>query len=233
MSQVQKEYSRLADLYSLQILDTEDETIYDDIVEMASMICCTPVALLSFIDTDRQWVKARKGMSIRETARDVSFCSQVIQQDGPFVIPDAKEDDRFKENPFVTSGPRIRFYAGVPLKTTRGSAVGTLCVIGYTPKELTPWQEELLVSLGKHASALLDNRGMQIKQNEKVKTETRKLCHEINNPLSIILLSSTVIKRKLENNHELQSELKKLNQAIDGAARIGKLITNFHKKGRD
>lgn len=224
MKTSQNEAARLEDLYALEILDTEDETIYDNIVEMASKICDTPVALMSFIDTDRQWVKARKGMSIRETTRDVSFCSHVIQQDGPFVIPDAKEDIRFKNNPFVTSGPRIRFYAGVPLKSAKGSSVGTLCVIGYTPKELTPWQVELLVSLGKHASTLLGTR--------KIQTETRKLCHEINNPLSVVMLSSAAIKRKFEKNQEFQTEIKRLNQAIDGAARIGKLITTFSKKGR-
>lgn len=225
MNTTRNESARLKDLYSLEILDTESETIYDNIVEMASKICDTPVALMSFIDTERQFVKARKGMSIRETTRDVSFCSHVIQQDGPFVIPDAKEDERFKNNPFVTSGPRIRFYAGVPLKTSKGSSVGTLCVIGYTPKELTPWQEELLLSLGKHASTLLDSR--------KIHVETKKMCHEINNPLSVVMLSSAALKRKFEMNQEFQSEIKRLNQAIDGAAKIGKIITNFHKKGRD
>lgn len=220
MTNIHSETLRIEDLYQLEILDTDPESVYDNIVEMASMICDSPVALLSFIDSDRQWFKARKGMSIRETARDVSFCSYAILQDGPLIIPDAREDERFKNNPFVTSGPRIRFYAGVPLKSGRGSGIGTLCVIGYAPKKLTDKQITLLETLAKQASTLLDNRKTQI-------TQKRKLCHEINNPLSIVLLSSTALKRRFEKNMDLQGDLKRLNQAIDGAARIGKIVTGL------
>jgi GAF domain-containing protein len=229
MSHPQNESLRLKELHEMEILDTESETIYDNIVEMASLICDTPVALLSFIDSDRQWVKAKKGLNVTEVPRDLSFCSHVILEDNPLIVPDALQDERFCHNPFVAKTSGIRFYVGIPVRSASGSVLGALCVIDYLPKRLTNAQLALLKNLGQQATDLLENRRKQIQQSKEVQSITRKLCHEINNPLSIVLLSNTALKRKLEKNPELAGEMRRLNQAIDGADRIGQIVTGLKK----
>lgn len=132
------EQERLAALRRYEILDTPPELDFDDLTGLAARVCATPIALLTLIDEERQWVKARVGLEITETPRDIAFCSYAIQQAGLFVVPDALADPRFANNPLVTEDPRIRFYAGSPLITPDGQALGTLCVIDRVPRQL-PW----------------------------------------------------------------------------------------------
>lgn len=152
------EAARLEALHQYQILDTEPDETLNDLTRLAAYICGTPIALISLIDLDRQWFKARLGLTETETTRDVSFCGHAIMQEGPFVVRDALDDQRFRDNPLVTSQPNIRFYAGSPLMTPEGFKLGTLCVIDRVPRDLNPEQIAALRMLGNQVITQLDLR---------------------------------------------------------------------------
>lgn len=151
------EEARLAVLGEYQILDTGPEQVFDDLAQMASALCRTPIGLLSLIDSERQWFKARIGIPETECARDVSFCAHAILQSDLFLVPDALKDPRFASNPLVVNEPKIRFYAGIPLFTADGAhALGTLCVLDFEPRELSGEQMNALHALARQAEALLE-----------------------------------------------------------------------------
>lgn len=127
------EERRLKVLQSFKILDTPHEERFDRLVRMATRIFGSPIALISLVDRDRQWFKAAVGIDATETPRAVSFCAHAIKQRGVFVVADAQGDERFATNPLVTGDPNIRFYAGAPLVTSDGEALGTVCVIDQNP----------------------------------------------------------------------------------------------------
>src|SRR5918996_1574112 len=108
------EAERLAALRRYRILDTDPEAPFDDLALLASQICGTPIALITLVDADRQWFKARVGITTHETSRSISFCAHAIEHDGLFVVPDAREHRAFRDNPMVTGDPYVRFYAGAP-----------------------------------------------------------------------------------------------------------------------
>ena len=132
---VAAEQLRLEKLEAYKILDTPSESDFNELVLLASKICRTPISLISLIDEKRQWFKANIGLTVNETAREVSFCQHAIQQHEVFLIRDALNDERFKYNPLVTGYPDIRFYAGMPLATNDGFNLGTLCVIDTVPRD--------------------------------------------------------------------------------------------------
>lgn len=152
------ETARLQALHRYKILDTDPEKSFDDLTILASHICQTPVALISLIDSDRQWFKSKHGVNLTETPREVSFCSVAIQQPDLFVVPDASKDPRFSSNPFVVSDPKIRFYAGAPFTSSDGYPLGTLCVVDVVPRALTPSQEAALLALSRQVQAQFELR---------------------------------------------------------------------------
>jgi phosphoserine phosphatase RsbU/P len=153
------EVQRLADLRALKILDTPPEERFDRIVRLARRVFDVPIAYIAMVDSDRQWFKAKCGIQVDSTGRDVSFCGHTILQNGPLIVPDTLEDNRFRDNPLVVKSPNFRFYAGHPLKGPGGHNVGTLCVAApaprtFTPAELGTFAE--LATLAEHELNMID-----------------------------------------------------------------------------
>ena len=152
------ETQRLKVLWQYDVLDTVPEAAFDDLTDLAAHICAAPIALISLVDEQRQWFKSRVGISAKETSRDISFCAHAILGNGLFVVADATLDPRFRDNPIVTGRQKVRFYAGVPLKSPDGYALGTLCVLDQKPRQLRPEQKRALLVLARHVEAQLELR---------------------------------------------------------------------------
>jgi PAS domain S-box-containing protein len=160
--------ARLYTLHQYRILDTVEEQVFDDITQLAASICQTPIALVSLVDSNRQWFKSRHGLDATETPRDVSFCGHAIHGNDIFEVKDAFSDPRFSDNPLVTGGPMVRFYAGAPIVAPNGHALGTLCVIDQNPKELSEDQKLSLKALARHVTHLFEARSSNITLLENI-----------------------------------------------------------------
>ncbi|MFN2528235.1 MAG: diguanylate cyclase domain-containing protein [Candidatus Baltobacteraceae bacterium] len=186
MAMVGGERARLRHLYKLELLDTPPEPAYDAFTQLAAQICGTPISLISLIDKDRQWFKSNLGLEgIRETARDVAFCSEAIQSHSLLEVQDAAADARFKDNPLVTGEPNIRFYAGAPLIVGDGHAIGSLCVIDRVARKLSDAQRSQFRLLGTALQTLIDSR-VGAKMREQYESTLRSEKHKIEVTLSTL-----------------------------------------------
>ncbi len=203
------EDERLTALRSYDILDTAEEKDFDELTELASVICQTPIALISLVDAERQWFKSHKGLSATETPIEQSFCAHaILSYDEMMVIDDAREDERFADNPLVTGHPKIVFYAGVPLVNEDGYALGTLCVIDGDKKHLSDAQIGALKILAKQVVDKLELRrkilNLQVANQELreanmfIQKFASTAAHDIKNPLSSIHLTSQALKIRLQ-----------------------------------
>ena len=157
-----RESQRLQTLRAYELMDTAAEASFDRLTTLAGIICDTSISLISLVDESRQWFKSRVGVDADETPREWAFCAHAIEQDeGLFIVPDASNDQRFAQNPLVTSDPNIRFYAGAPLRMEKGDVLGTLCVIDRKPRKITARQEEALATLRDAVVSLMELRRLQ------------------------------------------------------------------------
>lgn len=221
---------RIKDLQSYKILDTAPEEVYNEIVELASYICQTPIALISLIDSERQWFKANKGLPISESKREIAFCAHAINEDELFIVSDAAKDERFHDNPFVTDSPNIKFYAGAQLKSKEGFNLGTLCVIDNKPRELSVEQKKALNALSREVVARFELRKKNLENEEllsmlkKANEELRKinenkdklfsiLSHDLRGPFTGILGLSEILKDEYESltDEEKKNYIERLN----------------------
>ena len=152
------EARRMGSVKSLDILDTPPESDYDDLVKLAALISHVPISTVSIVDSHLQWFKEAIGLATRETDRDISFCTHVVDQNENLVVENTKEDPRFADNPFVTHVPLLGFYAGVPLRTSDNNAIGTFCIMDQSPRKFSAQELETLKVLANQAMKLLELR---------------------------------------------------------------------------
>jgi len=231
------EKERIQELYALEILDTSKDDDFTDIVKLASQICNVPISVISLLDVNRQWFKAKVGLDLDETPRAVSFCAHLITQDNDFMeVIDATQDKRFYDNPLVTDKPNIRFYAGSPIVTSNGNKMGTLCVIDTKPNHLTDDQVFALKVLGRQVSKMIEEQAANKKLQQqaillKQQSQTQKMmlsiiAQDIRNPVgalksAIELMESENITDEERKNlngmftDQLDNTLELLNNLVD------------------
>ena len=193
----QNEAARQQALDELQILDTLEEQVYDDLTLIATEICQTPIALVSLIDRDRQWFKSHQGLDAHETPRELAFCAHAILDDHVFVVEDTLKDERFHDNPLVTGGPNIKFYAGAPLILRNNIRVGTLCVIDDHARPFSDKQRQALEALARQVVSQLELR-LQVQaltRLDHAKDEFISIVnHELRTPLTSVYGSLALLR---------------------------------------
>lgn len=211
------EKQRLAALHSYRILDSAPESDFDEVVELASSICESPISLVTLIDSDRQWFKSQKGIDGSETPREHAFCAHAIHDEDLMIVPDAWQDERFFDNPYVTSDPNVRFYAGMPIVTAEGYKLGTLCVIDRQPKQLSDYQRMALKVLGHQVMKLLDLRKANLELERRNEINKRLLSiigHDLKSPINTIFQLVELSEKYDMSIEEFKSWLPKVRMMI-------------------
>ena len=238
----QNETERLASLRSCGLLDSKAERDFDDLVQIAAELFEVPVALVSLVDAHRQWFKARFGLEATETARDVAFCSHAIADpEAVLVVEDSLKDPRFVDNPLVTSGPCVRFYAGAPLVTEDGMALGTLCVIDSEPRQFSEDKIRSLRALARQAVAQIELR----KRNDVLSALSRELrsanddlrdftaaaAHDLREPLRKLVTFASLLTDDLDSELSEAAE-RDLDLIVDAASRMEHMVAGLLRLSR-
>ncbi|MCZ8155187.1 MAG: ATP-binding protein [Leptospira sp.] len=235
------EKARLEKLKYYEILDTVEEEIFNNVVKLASQICETPIALISLIDENRQWFKAKYGLSAPETPRDIAFCAHAILEDSLFEIQDSRNDERFIDNPLAVGDPNVIFYAGHPLTTPDNLNIGTLCVIDNKPKKLNEKQKESLAILAKQVVHLIDirvktkeleeSRRSAAAANESKLDFIAAISHDIRNPLNSlfgltdILLTDETKPEKIKYLNQFRNSTEVILRIVNDTIELSQLET--------
>ncbi|MFI5160245.1 MAG: GAF domain-containing protein [Sphingobacteriales bacterium] len=209
---------RLLAVERFKTLDLETDTEFQELVNMASETCETPVALLTLVDQDTQWLRVRTGTDVTDMPRGISFCNYTIQNDNVLVIPDMKSDERFIDNPLVVNEPNVRFYAGAPLITSDGQRIGSICVIDMKPNELNKQQQLMLKMLSKQAINMMEFRiSVELLEQNKVEAEKQR---------EIIRKAEITLRSFFESSPNFQVLLNRTGEVLD----FNMIAYNFVKK---
>ena len=238
-----RELERIASLKSYLVLDTKAEEEIDDLTQLASEICETPISLVSLIDDERQWFKSKVGLEVNQTSRDYAFCAHAINKtDEIFIVEDARKDERFFDNPLVTSGPNVIFYAGVVLKSDVDLPLGTLCVIDNTPRKLSDKQIRSLKIISKQIMNLLnykksirkveDLRNQLLQKNQELERFASIAAHDLKSPLANIIGAANLFSETYASQidadgilliHSIEKSGERLKLLIDGLLQFSKM----------
>jgi len=221
------ERERLKALRAFRVLDTPPEPDFDDLVALASEICDVPIALVTLMDEDRQWFKAKTGTEVAELPRSISFCGHAILRQGVFVVEDALLDPRFSDNPLVAQPPNVRFYAGAPLETEQGYRIGTLCVIDRVARHLSDFQGRALVTLSKQVVAQLElrRRIFLLARTQQQKEElTSLIVHDLKSPLVSIASNAHYVAGDTDLTDKRRAALGDIEIAAES---MGRMVMNI------
>lgn len=231
------EDKRIKSLKALNILDTGDEEMYDEITNLASIICETPISLISLLDGHRQYFKSNRGLTVRETPIEMAFCRHAISQTSElYEVKDTHQSALYASNPLVTGAPFIRYYCGAPVFDSEGTALGTLCAIDTKPRALTEDQKHCLLLLSKQVTRLLEMRKQHNELrvlNDRLSLLSEKLtqfssiaAHDLKEPLRMI--RSFIVQLNKKNEHIWDAKDKQYMAFIqDGAARLQEYISGI------